>query len=507
MLRLRRFPIDTYNEAVAYLPRRSAIYRPEEFQALAKVEIVGQGRRIVAVVNVIDHPDLLAPDQIALSEQGFAKLGLPEGSEVELIHAPPPESLEAVRRKINGEVLSSEELSAIVADIANFNYSKMDIAAFLVASASSMSPSETLYLTRAMAAVGTQLKWPDGLVVDKHCIGGIPGNRTSMIVVPIVAAHGLAIPKTSSRAITSPAGTADTMEVLARVNLEIGEIRELIRAEKGCLVWGGHVNLSPADDILISVERPLRIDTPEQMVASILSKNAAAGSSCLVIDIPIGPSAKVRHHDGAVRLRKLFEFVGEHLGMNINVVLSDGSQPVGRGIGPVLEARDVLKVLHREPDAPADLRERALQLAGQVLEFDPALYGGHGYARARELLDSGAALAKMERIRKLQGPPPASASLGKLQHEVAAEQDGIVTTIDCYAIARIARLAGAPNDKGAGIDLLKKVGDRVERGEPLYRIHAGLPIDFKFAVERAQQDSAFTLNAIQQSSRPSVAAV
>jgi thymidine phosphorylase len=114
----------------------------------------------------------------------------------------------------------------------------------------------------------------------------------------------------------------------------------------------------------------------------------------------------------------------------------------------------------------------------------------------------------MERIRKLQGPPPpASASLGKLQHEVAAEQDGIVTTIDCYAIARIARLAGAPNDKGAGIDLLKKVGDRVERGEPLYRIHAGLPIDFKFAVERAQQDSAFTLNAIQQSSRPSVAAV
>lgn len=499
MLRLRRFPVDTYNEAVAYLPRRSAIYRPEEFQALAKVEIVGHGRRIVAVVNVIDHPDLLAPDQVALSEQGFAKLGLPEGSEVELVHAPPPESLEAVRRKINGEELSADELSAIVSDIANFNYSKMDIAAFLVASASSMSAGETLYLTRAMASIGTQLKWPDGLVVDKHCIGGIPGNRTSMIIVPIVAAHELAIPKTSSRAITSPAGTADTMEVMARVNLEIDEIRELIRAEKGCLVWGGHVNLSPADDILISVERPLRIGTPELMVASILSKNAAAGSSCLVVDIPVGPTAKIRHQDGAVRLRKLFEFVGERLGMNVSVSFSDGSQPVGRGIGPVLEARDVLKVLRCETDAPADLRERALRLAGQVLEFDPALYGGRGYARARELLDSGAALAKMERIQKLQGPPPVAAVLGSLQHDVPADRDGVVAAIDCYAIARIARLAGAPNDKGAGIDLLKKVGDRVEQGEPLYRVHAGLPIDFKFAVDRARQDNAYRLGAtIQQ---------
>ena len=493
MLRLRRFPVDTYNEAVAYLPRRSAIYRPEEFQALAKVEIVGHGRRIVAVVNVIDHPDFLAPDQVALSEQGFAKLGLPEGSEVELMHAPPPESLEAVRRKINGEELSADELSAIVSDIANFNYSKMDIAAFLVASASAMSADETLHLTRAMASIGTRLRWPDGLVVDKHCIGGIPGNRTSMILVPIVAAHGLAIPKTSSRAITSPAGTADTMEVLARVNLEIDEIRELIRAEKGCLVWGGHVNLSPADDILISVERPLRIDTPQQMVASILSKNAAAGSSSLVIDIPVGPTAKIRHQDGAVRLRKLFEFVGERLGMHVSVSFSDGSQPVGRGLGPVLEARDVLKVLRRDADAPADLRERALRLAGQVLEFDPALYGGRGYARARELLDSGAALAKMERIQKLQGPPPVPAVLGTLRHDVPADRDGVVAAIDCYAIARIARLAGAPSDKGAGIDLLTKVGDRVEQGEPLYRIHAGLPIDFRFAVDRARQDNAYRL--------------
>jgi thymidine phosphorylase len=346
-----------------------------------------------------------------------------------------------------------------------------------------------------MAGAGTQLAWSGGLVVDKHCIGGIPGNRTSMIVVPIVAAHGLMIPKTSSRAITSPAGTADTMEVLARVDIGVEQMKQVVGAEKGCLVWGGHVNLSPADDILISVERPLAIDTPEQMVASILSKKLAAGSSRLVIDIPVGPSAKLRTRNAAIRLRKLFEHIGDRLGLGVEVVITDGSQPVGHGIGPVLEARDVLKVLHREPDAPADLRERSIRLAGQILEFDPELRGGGGEARARSLLSSGAALAKLERIIDAQGRAPSAAALGPLTHEVVAEGDGVVDAIDCYRIARIARLAGAPNDKGAGIDLFKKIGDIVERGEPLYRIHAFLPANYGFAVTCASERSAFGIAA------------
>src|SRR5581483_4628592 len=144
-----------------------------------------------------------------------------------------------------------------------------------------------------------------------------------MVVVPIVAAHGLTIPKTSSRAITSPAGTADTMEVLARVDLEIEEMREVVSAERGCLVWGGHVNLSPADDVLISVERPLAIDTREQMVASILSHKLAAGSPRLLIDPPGGPTAKVRSKGEAIPLRKLFEHVGDNIGLAIEVLITD----------------------------------------------------------------------------------------------------------------------------------------------------------------------------------------
>jgi thymidine phosphorylase len=492
-LRLRRLPIDTYREAVAYLPRNSSACRPGELQALAKVELRAGERHILATLNVVDHEGWLAPDEVGLSEAAFVLLGLPEGSVVKLEQAAPPKSLEAVHAKIEGEELSAAALESIIRDIAGLRYSKMEIAAFVVACAGFLSTAEVLNLTRAMAQVGARLTWPDAMVVDKHSIGGIPGNRTSMIIVPIVAAHGLTIPKTSSRAITSPAGTADTMEVLARVDLDTKEMAEIVAAEKGCLVWGGHVNLSPADDVLISVERPLHIDAPGQLVASILSKKLAAGSNRLVIDIPVGPTAKVRSGAAATQLRKLFEFVARAIALPVDVILTDGSEPIGRGIGPTLEARDVMQVLRNAPEGPADLRERALLLAGRILDFDPRLRGGAGIARARELLASGAALAKMEQIMRAQGAPPDPTALGQLKREVVADRAGVVEAIDCYRIARLARLAGAPMDKGAGIDLVKKTGDRVEAGEPLYRIHACLLFDFRTACEEAHGDTGYRI--------------
>ena len=274
------------------------------------------------------------------------------GSYVTVTPAPPPASLDAVRAKIQGKTLEAPEIGAIVKDLTHFRYSDMEIAAFLVSSASFMTSGELIALTDAMSKAGTRLTWNTKTVVDKHCIGGIPGNRTSMVVVPIVAAHGLTIPKTSSRAITSPAGTADTMEVLARVDLDINAMKEVVATCHGCLVWGGHVNLSPADDILIAVERPLALDTREQMVASIMSKKLAAGSTHLLIDLPIGPNAKLANALEAMRLRKLFEFVGDHFGITVEVVTTDGRQPIGNGIGPVLEAQDVMAVLTNDPHAP-----------------------------------------------------------------------------------------------------------------------------------------------------------
>lgn len=498
-LTLRRVAIDTYRENVAYLHRDCGVYRAEGFQALSKVEIHADGRRILAVLNVVDDDAIVDAGQLGLSEQAFARLGAGEGEPVRIDHAEPPASMEAVRRKILGDRLELEDFRAIARDIVETRYSKMELAAFLVAAAEAgLDREEVLFLTRAMVESGERVDWGEPFVADKHCIGGIPGNRTSMLIVPIVAAHGMLIPKTSSRAITSPAGTADTMEVLANVDLSPARMHDIVRQERGCLAWGGTANLAPVDDILISVERPLGIDSAGQMVASILSKKIAAGSTHLLVDIPIGPTAKVRHMREALALRKLFEFVGDRLGLHLEVILTDGRQPVGRGIGPVLEARDVMAVLENDPQAPQDLRQKALNLSGRVLEFDPDVRGGEGFRLARDILESGRALAKMQEIIAVQGPQAKGFEPGPLQTEVTATSSGVVTGIDNYQLARIARLAGAPMDKGAGVDLLRKVGDPVTPGDALYRIHAQFPADFQFAARLAAENDGYRIGTAEE---------
>ncbi len=501
-LKIRRIAIDTYRENVAYLNRQCSIYRAEGFQALSKIEISADGQRILAVLNVVDDEAIVACDELGLSEQAFDQLGLEAGVAVRVSHAEPPRSMDAVRRKIAGEKLDLKDFRAIAKDITEKRYSRMEMAAFLVAATESgMDRDEVLDLTRAMFESGERLDWHESFVVDKHCIGGIPGNRTSMLVVPIVAEHGILIPKTSSRAITSPSGTADTMEVLANVNLLPEVLSGIVHKQRGCLAWGGTAKLAPVDDMLISVERPLEIDSRSQMVASILSKKLAAGSTHLLIDIPVGPTAKVRHMQEALTLRKLFEFVGDRLGLHLQVIITDGRQPIGRGVGPVLEARDVMQVLNNDPDAPYDLRQKALRLAGRVLEFDPDVRGGTGFNLARDILDSGRALSRMESIIEAQGRQEESFVPGSLTVEICAPEDGYIIGIDNYQIARIARLAGAPMDKGAGVDLLKKLNDPVSKGEPIYRIHAVFPADFRFARTMAEQNDGYQIGDLEKAPR------
>ncbi|EED36823.1 putative thymidine phosphorylase [Luminiphilus syltensis NOR5-1B] len=494
-LTLRKVAIDTYRENVAYLHRDCKLYRSEGFQALNKIEIhsLDGAVSIIAVLNVVDDDCITKPDELGLCEQAFRQMGGEAGVAVNIAHARLPASLKAVHRKISGDNLGLEDYQGIARDIASNRYSKIEMAAFLVAcSQTGLERDEVLYLTKAMIETGKRLNWGEPLVVDKHCIGGIPGNRTTMLIVPIVAAHGMLIPKTSSRAITSPAGTADTMEVLARVELSPHELHEIVRAQRACLAWGGTAELAPVDDILIAVERPLSMDSPGQMVASILSKKLAAGATHLIIDIPIGATAKISNRSRALALRRLFEYVGDHLGLSIEVVLTDGRQPVGRGIGPALESRDVMQVLNNDPAAPLDLREKSLQLAGRIIEFDPDVRGGQGYVIARDILESGRALAKMQAIVDAQGRNPNPPQIGHFCHDVTATDSGQVTSIDNLQLAHIARLAGAPMDKGAGVDLHKKLGDPVEVGETLFSIYAEFPADFEFARESAEQNSGFT---------------
>ena len=496
-LALRRVAIDTYHENVVYLNRDCAIYRAEGFQALSKVEVRAEGRKILATLNVVDDDNIVGCGELGLSEDAFAQLAVESGHKATVSQAEPPESMGALFRKIDGERLSKDDFTSIVHDIAQHHYSKIELTAFMIATnRGGMDREEVFFLADAMVACGRRLDWHSPLVVDKHCIGGIPGNRTSMLVVPIVAAHGMLCPKTSSRAITSPAGTADTMAVLANVELSFDKRSEIVRAHHGCLAWGGTANLSPADDVLISVERPLSLDSPAQMVASILSKKISAGSTHLVLDIPIGPTAKVRSMPDAQRLRQLFEYVATRMNLSLDVVITDGRQPIGFGIGPVLEARDVMRVLENDPRAPIDLRQKSLRLAGRLIECNPDVRGGDGFAIARDILDSGRALASMNAIIKAQGARPFNHNqpqLGALTFEVLAVTSGVVIGIDNLHIARIARLAGAPKVECAGVDLMHKLGDAVQAGDVLYRVHAEFHADLDFARQFSNKLSGYTI--------------
>jgi thymidine phosphorylase len=338
-----------------------------------------------------------------------------------------------------------------------------------------------------MVESGDRLSWNGGMVLDKHSVGGLPGNRTTPIIVPIIAALGLTMPKTSSRAITSPAGTADTMETMAPIALDSAAIRKVVEQEGGCIVWGGAIKLSPADDILIRVERALDLDSEGQLIASVLSKKIAAGSSHLVLDMPVGPTAKVRSASAATALSSALTATAEKFGLRTKVVMGDGTQPIGRGIGPALEAREVLAVLQGAPDAPQDLRQRAIALAGALIELAGLAPSGFGEERAAQTLDSGSPWAKFQRICEAQGGmrvPPVS----KHRHPLVSERSGRIEVIDNRRIAMVAKLAGAPDDKAAGVELHAKLGQSVTVGEPLCTVHAEAPGELAYALDYAAKN-------------------
>ena len=484
-LRAMRMRLHAQHQCIAIMHVDCHVCHSEGLSSRSQVLIVAGDREVQALLYQTDG-DLFGRDLVVLSEAAWAALGISDGDSVQVRHPPVLESLAGVRRRVHGRRLQAGDFAAIVLDVVRGRYTDVQLSAFLTATAAlPLDEAETVHLTRAMVEVGQRLAWPSPLVVDKHCVGGLPGNRTTPLVVASAAANGLVMPKTSSRAITSPAGTADTMETLAPVDLDLDTLRRVVQAEGACLAWGGAMHLSPADDIFVRVERELDIDTEGQLIASVLSKKIAAGASHVVIDIPVGPTAKVRSLDAARHLATRLVAVAAHFGLGLRCLFTDGSQPVGRGIGPALEARDVLAVLRGEPDAPADLRERAALVAGAVLEMGGVVAEGAGVQRALDTLDSGQAWDKFQRICQAQGglrEPPQAAHVKPLR----AGHAGRVVHIDNRKLSRLAKLAGAPDRPAAGVHLQVRLGDELAAGQPLLFLHAQTPGELGYALDYAR---------------------
>ncbi len=466
--------IETGFTPVVTINHRDAIRYDLHPRDRVLLEAVGkrQKRRVIAVVDVSNADRSVKEGTIGILVEAASELGVTDGDTVDVHPEQKPDAVRLIRKKMAGETLTDKEYDRIVKDIVAGALTEVELTYFVAAaSIRGLDMEEVAALTKAVAQNGSRFSTDKRPVVDKHCVGGVPGNRTTMIVVPILAAFGLTMPKTSSRAITSPAGTADTMETLCKVSLSLPEMKRIVSSAGACIAWGGSLGLAPADDKIIRIEKPMSIDAPGLMLSSVMAKKYSVGSTHVLIDVPFGRTAKVTSRKEAEELKQHFLTLGKLLGMRMTVLLTDGRQPIGNGIGPVLEARDVLAVLKAEKDAPADLREKGLLLAAEMLEFSGSVKRGAGYEVARDILDSGSAWKKMQEIIAAQGSN-GPLVLGSKRLVVRSTASGTVREIDNLAISKLARMAGAPITKGAGLYLHKKAGDRVQKGEALYTAYA-----------------------------------
>ena len=439
-------------------------------------------RHAVAIVNVARG---FSPSEIGLYEEVARALGASDGDEVEVEPASAPESLVYIRKKLERGRLTKSEVYSIIRDIVDGYLSDVEIAALVLSlHFLGLSVEEMLYFTEAMVETGDRLNLKRRPILDKHSLGGVPGDKTSLLVVPIIASLGYTIPKTSSRAITSAAGTADRMEVLAPVNLSLDEMREVVEKVNGCIVWGGTLRLAPADDLIIKVEYPLGVDP--FFIPSILAKKLAVGSTHVVLDIPTGRGTKARTIGEARRLARDFIELAQKLGMRLEVAITYGEEPVGYAIGPALEAREALEALMGR--GPPDLVDKAVSLASILLE----MVGVRGAKEAaQEALRSGKAEKKMREIIEAQGGDPnvkpEDIEVGDKTFTLRADRDGYVFWISNSALATIGKAAGAPRDKGAGILLHAKLGDRVRKGEPLMTVYAESSVKLQAAEKLVEE--------------------
>ena len=437
---------------------------------------------------------LLKEDEIAVSNETKKILNLKVGQKVDVRLAPMTESLSYIKKKLFGGSLSQQEISKIIQEVVNNSLSEAEIALFISAMYRyGTSFKETVYLIRAILESGKKLNLKKRIIVDKHSIGGVAGNRTTPLIVSICSAAGLTFPKTSSRAITSAAGTADVIETIAQVDFSMKDLKKILSKANACMVWGGSLGMVPADSKIIQIEKILNIDPEAQLLASIMSKKLAIGSNYILIDIPYGKAAKVSRKK-AEELKKEFKELGDYFKKNMKVVLTDGSQPIGRGIGPALELLDVIKILDPDKKGPKDLRKKSIFLAGQILEMTKKTKKGHGEKLAQEILDSGKAFEKFKQIARAQNGKIKEIQLGRFKKDLVATKNGKIKEINNKKINSLARATGCPGDKYAGVYLHVHKKEKIKKKNKLITLYAESKSRLNEAIRTYKRIKPITIN-------------
>lgn len=455
-----------------------------------RVQLEAGGKKILAIV---DHcKSLVAGDEIGLCIEASDAFGTKDGELINVTQAQRPASLEFIRKKLDGGVLSADEIKPIIRDLMDQKLSRAELAIFIASVyIKGLTTDETAALTEAIIASGDVLKPPTSPVASEHSIGGVAGGRSSMLVAPIIASLGICFPKTASRAISSASATADVMGVLAPVALDSKQIMDVLRKANACIVWGGGVNMAAADDKLIAIRNPLRLDPQPLLVSSILAKKKAEGAEFVVLDIPTGRGAKMDTIEHARDLARSFEVFGTKLGLQIQVSISDGSEPLMNTLGPAMEARGVLELLSSRGAKSSPLAEKAIIQSGVLLHLIRGITREEGANIARQQFKSGRAWEKFREIIAAQGGndniKPEDIEVGDHREVFYSQVDGRVSHVDNKAISKVLRALGAPKDLKAGLALKVAKGQEIHPGEELFELIATKPELLKYGLEMAKQ--------------------
>lgn len=482
-LKVKAVDLSTGGPLIAVLNEEDA--KKLDLRALDRVRIRRLKSKKEMIANVDISAEGIKPGRIGLFLESSKRLGAEEGVRVNIDTAPMPSSVDIVRKKLDGHMLTKEDLNILIEDVIHDRLSEIEVTYFVAGVyTKGFTLEESAMLTEVIVERGFKLDLNKRVVLDKHAVGGIPGNRTTMVIIPIITVAGFTIAKTSSRSITSAAGTADVMEIFCPVSLSHEKVKEVVKKTGGCIVWQSSLNPHGADEKLIKVRHPLSLDPEGLMLSSIMAKKKAVGSTHVLIDIPCGDGAKFTYREGK-ELKKKFIKIGKKLGIKVKVVITDGSQPIGSGIGPALEAKDVLSVL--KGDGPADLLAKSMFMATELLKMA-------GVKDAKEevikIINSGAAYKKFIEITRAQGGRKTiTIPSANYFYSVEAPKGGVVKSIDNQLIAKIARVAGSPDDKAAGIYLNVRKNNHVHHGDVLFTVYSNSQKRLGFAKDIIKKNS------------------
>lgn len=432
--------------------------------------------------DIIETQDKVRPGEIGLFEEIWDVYKVKPSTSIFVDIPERSKSLDIISKKLLGHSLSKEELRIVMNDIATRKLRETEIAFFISTFFNpGFNEDEIYWMTEAMADSGDILSFKNlrkdkYVIADKHSIGGVAGKGVTPVLVPILVAGGLVVPNTSSRAITSPSGTSDILEVVMPVSLEEKKIMSVVKDTGGCMFWGGSLSISPADDVIINVERSLRIQEFQKVLVSIVAKKVALGIEHILIDLPYGKGSKIERTEDVFMLAKEFKKLFKKFGIECETTTRKVNGPDGRGIGPNLEIKDVLNILERNGEACLEMERVVIDMAGILFESTGISKKGEGKVFAQEILDSKKAYEKFWEIAFAQGAThiikAEDIKPGKLSFDVRASKGGVVKMVSNRELVNVARALGNPRIKEAGIYICKMPGETVKENDVLFTLYA-----------------------------------